>query len=132
MRFSTLYDANSEAGLDKVFDSFDDGGFEDFFENKFYDDSGIKITVVFMCRDTQLNLKQRIRFSKAENKLYVDLMLNLEAMRISSTDLRKRLVAKALLTELPPILEKYNFRDFDLKRFKSDLYEWFQQHAWLE
>ncbi len=132
MRFFTTYDANSEANLDEILDALDDGGFDGFFAEKFYDDSGIKITVVFMCRDPRWNFRQRIRFSKKENKLYLDIMLDLDQMKNSETEAKKRIVAEKMINEIPQIIAKYKFKDFDLLRFSADLREWFASYGWIE
>lgn len=132
MRFFITCDADIESGLDKVLNSLHDEGFKDYFVDQFYDDSGIKITVVLMCRDPRLIFKQRIRFSKKENKLYTDIMLDLNIMSRADPATRKRIVAEKLIHEVPQIVAKYKFKDFDLPRFSRDLREWFEIHGWVE
>lgn len=106
--------------------------FEDYFGNRFYDDSGIEMFVVLMCRDPIWNFKQRIRFVKKENCLYMDIMLDLDVMSRADSVTRKRIVGEKIANEVPQIVAKYKFRDFDLKRFSSDLRVWFEDHKWIE
>jgi hypothetical protein len=132
MELGITYDANREARLDEVRSSKNRDGFEEYFADKYYDDSGIAIFIVLMCRSPYLNFKQRIRFVKADNCLYMDIMLDYEHMTTTDTDGRKRYVAEKLINEVPQIIAKYKFRDFDLKRFSSDLRLWFEDHEWIE
>jgi hypothetical protein len=132
MRFFITCDANIESKLDEVLDPMNDLGFDEYFAERYYDDSGINITVVLMCRDPYLNFKQRIRFSKNENKLYMDIMLDFNQMKYADSATRKRIVAEKLINEVPQIIAKYKFKDFDLKRFSSDLRGWFEQQGWVD
>lgn len=132
MRFSILSDANQESGLDEVFKDLSENGFRKYFEPKFYDDSGINVTVILMCRDPSLDFKQRIRFSRKENKLYMDLMLDLNIMAPADLSTRKLIVGEKIVNEVPQIVAKKKFKDFDLPRFSRDLREWFEQHGWIE
>ena len=132
MKFFVTYDANIESGLIDLLNKMNDEGFYDYFAEKFYDDSGIEIVVILMCRSPYLKFKQRIRFSKKENRLYTDIMLGYEHMTTTATAGRKRYVAEKLINEVPQIIAKYKFRDFDLKRFSSDLSHWFEDHGWIE
>ena len=131
MRFVIVGDTDSEAKLDEVFDGFADLGFRSYFAEKQYDDSELKIAVILMCRNPSLKFKQRIRFSKKENTLYMDVMLDFEKLKSSNSQTRKQKVAEKLLIKLPQIISKYKFKDFDLRRFSSDLRDWFKQHHWI-
>lgn len=132
MRFFTTADSNSEAKIYEVLYALDDDGFENDFEPRFYDDSGTEIAIILVCRDPARNFKQRIRFLKKENCLYVDIMLDLETMCRSNLVIKKRIVGEKMVSELPQIIAKYKFKDFDLPRFSSDLREWFEQNGWIE
>ena len=85
-----------------------------------------------MCRDPIWNFKQRIRFVKKENCLYMDLMLDLDVMSRAEPETRKRIVGEKIVTEVPRIVAKKKFKDFDLLRFSADLREWFEQHGWID
>ena len=130
MRFGVTCDADIESGFDVVtFGMMKQ--FDDYFRDRFYDDSGIEMFVVLMCRDPRWNFKQRIRFVKKENCLYMDLMFDLRIMAQVDMKTRKRIVGEKMVTEIPQIVAKYKFRDFDLPRFSRDLRSWFEEHNWL-
>jgi len=131
MKFGITYDADAEARLDEVIFGINDA-FEDYFGVKFYDDSGIEMFIVLMCRDPRWNFKQRIRFVKKENCLYMDIMFDLDVMSQADPETRKKIVAEKMVTEIPQIIAKKKFKDFDLPRFTKDLREWFETHEWLE
>lgn len=131
MRFRIVSDSNIEAGLSDVSDALSESGFRAHFAEQYYDDSGISLGVVLMCRDPHLNFKQRIRFSKKENTLYMDLMLDLDVMSRANPVTRKRIVGEKIVNEVPQIVAKYKFKDFDLKRFSSDLRTWFEENGWI-
>lgn len=131
MRFFITGDSNREAKLDEILDALYDLGFQKYFAEKGYDDSGIEIAVILMCRDPYLNFKQRIRFSKKENVLYMDIMLDFDQMKSADSETRKSIVAEKLVNEVPQIIAKYKFRDFDLKRFSLDLSNWFENQGWI-
>ena len=131
MRFNLLSDANWESKVDKVLDSISGFGYHELFQQKDYGDSLDGVTVVFMCRNPEYNFKQRIRHSKKEKKLYVDIMLDLnQFIQIEQTD-REKILAQKLVAELPLIIDKYKFPDFDLTKFENDLKKFLQRIKWL-
>ena len=132
MRFFTTSDANSESKINEILNALDDSYFNEYFADKYYDDSGIEMAVVFMCRDPRRNFKQRIRFVKKENTLYMDIMLDLNVMSCSDSETRRRIVGDKMVNEIPEIIHKYKFNDFDLPRFTKDLREWFEDNGWIE
>lgn len=131
MKFGITCDANIESGVSEVIYGMNKA-FDEYFGDRFYDDSGIGLFIVLMCRDPQWNFKQRIRFVKKRNTLYVDIMLDLDEMRRSDLSARKRIVGEKIVNEVPQIAAKYKFKGFDLRRFTRDLREWFEQNGWIE
>lgn len=129
MEFGISSDSNKEAKLSEI-ELWEP--LEEYFAEKYYDDSRIAIFIVLMCRSPYLNFKQRTRFVKADNCLYTDIMLDYGHMTTTDTTARKRHVAEKLITEVPQIIAKYKFRDFDLKRFSSDLRHWFENQGWID
>lgn len=124
MRFSLLADFFQGTRIDTVLFSFDKTGYRQYFANNDYGGSIDAIAIILMCQDPKLHLKRRIRYSKKEKVLYIDIMLDMyEFMRISD-DERVRIVSGKLLEEIPPIIAKYKFEDFDLLKFETDLKDW--------
>ena len=121
MRFNILCDADWDSRVDSILDVFSDSGYRNYFQEKNYGEPLDGITIVFMCRDSAANFKQRIRHSKKERKLYMDLMLDLHLFRKITDDERTRIIAEKLISEVPAIVAKYNFKDFDLDKLRIDI-----------
>jgi len=131
MKFFVTCDANIESGIDKVIYGMNKE-FDAYFGDRLYDDSGIEMAVILMCRDPRWNFKQRIRFKKKDNCLYMDIMFDLPIMERADASTRKMIVAQKMTDEIPPIIAKYKFKDFDLMRFSADLRNWFEDHGWID
>jgi hypothetical protein len=131
MRFNILSDADWDSKIDKVLDTFSDFGYRRLFEEKNYGDSLYGITVVFMCRNTEYNFKQRIKYSKKEKKIYLDIMLDLNQFKQIEQREKERIVAQKLISEIPPIISKYKFTDFDLPSFEADLKKLLIKIKWI-
>jgi hypothetical protein len=115
-------DTNEESGVGRVIDDIS-GPTRKRFLQASYGDALLGIVIVLMCRDPQLNFKQRIRRSTKEKKLYIDIMLSLDQMRPLDHQERGRVIAERLLAEVPPIIAKYRLPDFDLPAFTRDFQE---------
>ena len=124
MRVNFLSDAHWESRVGKVLDELSSTGYRGLFETRDYGKGLNGITVVFMCQDPSLNLKQRVNFAKKERKLYLDIMLSLDEMKQAAPDVRKRIVIERLADEVPAVLRKYSIEDFDEPRFVEDLKSW--------
>ena len=124
MEFVLSGDSWWEAKIDKVFDAIWETGYMEFISTQDYGTSIKGITVVLNCVDPLLNFKQRIRFAKKEKILYLDIMLDLEQFIVISQKERDIIVAKKLISEIPIILGKYKFTDFNLQQFELDLKRW--------
>jgi hypothetical protein len=127
MKLKILSDAHWESGLEKVSKRLSSTGYRTAFESKDYG-SGLKgVVVILMCRDPVLHFKQRIRFAKKENTLYLDVMLDLEVMRAATDKARMRIVCIRLADEVPEIVQRYSFQNFDEEQFISDFKSWLNQ-----
>lgn len=100
------------------------------FLPKSYGASLLGICIVLMCQDPALNLKRRIRHSKKESMLYMDIMLDLPTMKAASPEERKRLVMQRLHGEVPEVLSRYKIPDFNKEAFVADLREWIEITGW--
>lgn len=131
MKFFVTSDADEETGLHELVYEINRQPMDDFFKDRLYDDSGIGLCIVLMGRDPIWNFKRRIRFMKKRNTLYIDVMCNWYAMVSSDRTTRKRIVGEKIVNEVPQIIAKKKFEDFDLPRFSSDLRKWFEQNGWI-
>lgn len=125
MRFNILSDSDWEAKIDKVTDYLLDSGYRRFFEDKNYGNSLDGITIVLMCTGHEQNLKQRIRYSRKEKKVYMDIMLDLNQFKRIDQQERTQIVVDKLLNEVIPIIKKYKFEDFDKPKFEDDFNKFF-------
>jgi len=128
MHFRVTGDSNEESGVSAVVIEWS-GPARLFFLEKNYGVGLEGIVVVLMCRDPRLDFKRRVRLDRKEMKLYVDVMLELGVMTGLDHDERKRLIVARLLAELPPIIGKYQLRDFDCTAFMEDLRTWFAERG---
>ncbi|MGN6646690.1 MAG: hypothetical protein ACTHJT_09170 [Cytophaga sp.] len=123
-RFNILADFYWETHIDKVLDALSDLGYRKYFSEQYYGSSLEGLTVVLMCQDPKLNLKKRIRLSKNEKKIYLDIMLDLTHFIAITPKEREKIVVDKLISEVPPIISKYKLEDFDLVKFEKDLKNW--------
>ncbi len=129
MRFFVTYDADRTSGLAAFLHFLYENGFDTYFSEKSFDDKETNICVVLMCRQPDLNFKQRIRLSAKDNTLYIDLMLDLRVVVLMSDMEKRSFVVRKMLEELPPIIAKYERLNFDVLRFSQDLRLWFERHG---
>ena len=124
MRISIVCDAHWEARLDRVLSAFSSSGYKSMFASRYYGNGLHGVSIVLMCREPSLTFKQRIRFARKEKRLYMDIMLDLDAFRQMGDDERRQNVVDRLGDEVPAILRKYSIADFDCGRFVSDFRCW--------
>jgi len=120
MRLFITCDINWESRVNWVLDTLYESGYVSFFEEQIYGSAIDSIVVVVMCRNPDLNFKQRIRFSKKEKKLYLDIMLDFKYFVKINQKEREQIVVNKLITEVPLIISKYKFKDFNLPKFEID------------
>lgn len=123
-RFNILADFYWESKIDKVLDTLSETGYRRFFSEQYYGSTLNGITVLLICQDPSLNLKQRIRLSKKEKTIYMDIMLDLNQFLKIEQKQREKIVVEKLINETPAIIRKYRLEDFDILKFESDLKKW--------
>lgn len=124
MHFRITCDANQVSGVGEVVGELSGPTYKHFMTRDY--GSGLpSLGVVLMCRDPALNFKRRIRFSKKEQTLYMDVVLHLPAMSRLPHYQKRHVIIQRLEREIREILSKYNVDNFDRVRFESDLHEWF-------
>ena len=128
MHFRITCGANKESGVGEVVDELS-GPTRKHFVPRDYGSGLPRLGVVLMCRDPALNFKRRVRFSKKDQTLYMDVMLHLPEMIPLPHEERRGIIIDRLEQEIPENLNKYDFDNFDRSRFNSDLHEWFTTHA---
>ena len=130
MRLSILSDANWESGIEKTLSDLADRHLFEHFEVREYGSDLGGVTVIFMCRDLSYDFNRRIKLSRKESKIYMDIMLNSQEMSAATPEMRKREVAQRLYDEIPEVLSRYKIVSFDGERFVADLRIWIDELGW--
>ena len=128
MEFGITCDINWETRVDKFLDITNsrENSIAAFFDTRNYGEKPGKIFLVLMCRDPELKFKQRKRFSKKDNVLYLDIMLTYDKMINSDEQTRNKIIAQQIIQELPEVIAKYKFPDFNSRQFEIDLKSYFE------
>ena len=119
-------DANSESGVGEVVDEIS-GPTRQNFVARDYGVGLLGIVIVFMCRDSELNFKRRLRFVRKEKTIYMDVMLELGQMTRLGHPQRMQVIVDRLMDEVPLIVNKYNIAEFNYYSFELDLKAWLMQ-----
>ena len=128
MHLRITSDANEESGVGDVVDELS-GRTRQHFVPRDYGSGLPRLCVVLMCRDPHLAFKQRVRCSKEDQTLYMDVMLHLPDLIPLRHDERRSVIIHRLEQEISSVLTKYAFQDFDRPRFETDLRDWFKSIA---
>ncbi|HRE57927.1 MAG TPA: hypothetical protein PLW09_08900 [Candidatus Kapabacteria bacterium] len=120
-------DAWWESNVAKVISSLSGTGYIPYFLEQNYGTSLENVFVVLMCREPEYNFKRRIRFVKKEKILYMDIMLDLPQFLTITQKEREKIIVDKIITEVPQVIAKYKFKDFDLVRFEKDLKKWMRK-----
>ncbi|WP_234857019.1 hypothetical protein [Acinetobacter junii] len=129
--FLITADSNIESGVGAATLVMTSNGFYKFIEKQNYGEGLKKIVVVFMCRDPEINFKQRIRYSKKEQTLYFDLMLDYNQFVVMTSEQRVSEMCAKLLEEMPFIVKKYKFINFNLDKLIDNLKSWFHEQGFI-
>ncbi len=130
MRLGILADVDWQSKIDRTVLELADFKFRQHFEPLDYGEGLAGLTVIFMCRDPAHNFKRRLKLSKKERSLYMDIMLDLESMKSATPEARKREVAQRLFDEVPEVLSGYKITNFNRDAFVADLQAWINSTGW--
>ena len=123
MHFRITGDTDAAADLGPVITDWS-GPARQHFLRREYGDGLHGLVVVLVCRDPALHFKQRVRFSKNDRTLYLDVMLDLPEMKQAGPLERKSVAARRLVEEVSAALQKRKINGFDQERFLEDLRYW--------
>lgn len=124
MKFFVTSDANWESKIDKVLDGLVDCGIMSRFEERGYWGGLNGIAVVLVCRDPGLSFKRRVRFSKKERVIYLDIIFDLNEVISMTHPQRMALAIRKLREDVSAIVSKFPIEGFDLAAFTSDFESW--------
>lgn len=131
MRMFVTCDIDSESKVDSVVYEMLNAGLVQYFEEKNYGGEFRGIAAVLMCRSPEIEFKRRVRYSKSDQHIYMDIMLNYQNMVSANQEDRRREVARRLLSEVPEVLSKYKIEGFDKAEFLGDFRKWIGGLGWL-
>ena len=124
-------DSNIETGVGHASLALATTNFYKYIENQNYGTTLSRIAVFFICWDPNLAFKQRIRYKKDSKELYMDIMLDYNLFTKMTPDERISELCRKLLIEVPPIVNKYKFKDFDSDKLMTSLESWFVNHNFI-
>ena len=111
-------DSDGRTGVLEAKHSFSDE-IEAFFKPRSYGAGLNGVGIVLMCRDPRHEFKQRVRLSKAEKILDLDVMLDWNEM-IHAGSSRKAVILRTLRQTVRDVLERRKWKDFDVTQFLLD------------
>ncbi|MES2018948.1 MAG: hypothetical protein V4484_20845 [Pseudomonadota bacterium] len=120
MRLNILSDSEWESGIGQVVVWLSKTEYFREFQERNYGSGLVAVAVNLICQNPIFLFERRIRYSKKEKKIYLDIMLNLSDFVNVSFDERRRIVLNALLKEVPEVIGKYSIESFDVKTFLAD------------
>jgi hypothetical protein len=126
MELNILSDSQWESRVDVVSKELSSSRYREIFASRNYGSGLSALIIILMCRNPELRFKQRIRFSKSDRTLYMDIMLDLNRMREATPESRRQIVIEKLATEVPSITTQRQIPEFDEKRFIADFREWLE------
>lgn len=132
MRLNILCDISWESKVDQALSNLDIRKLNEYLEKQNIGSGLSGITIVLMCRNPELKFKQRIRLSKKENKLYMDIMLDYDHFVQVENRQRQMIIGESILKELPKTLKKYKLYDFRIENLENGLEEYFRKIEWIK
>lgn len=122
-KFFLTGDIDIKSGVDSILDSLSIP-MRKYFQTKDYGEGLSEVCVVLMCQDSRLNLKRRVRYSRKNSVVYMDIMFNLHEMIMATPDERKRHIVQRMRDEIPEVLSRYKIPNFAREAFIADLHKW--------
>lgn len=125
MKVNILGDAEWQSGVGEVLDWLATTNYWEEFEIRDYGPGLDAVVIGLICRDPQLNFKRRVRHSRKDKAIYLDVMLNLADFIDASNGRRRQMVLSALLDEVPQTVAKYDIENFGRDSFMADFVTFF-------
>lgn len=126
MRLQITGDFAAESGLEEVILTLTRTSYFKYFQEKSYGEGLLGFSVILMCQEPSLGLKQRIKHSKAEKKIYMDIMLDLNEYKNATPSWRLENVLDRIFKEAPGVISKYKLEAFNAELFLNDASQYFR------
>jgi hypothetical protein len=130
-KFQLLSDTDSESGILIAKQKITSNGFNKYITSENYGSDLNGIVIILMCRKPEIVFKKRLRLSKKEKVLYMDIMLDYDLFNNMAFEQRITQICKTLLVELSQVLKKYKFQDFKSDELIKKLENWFVSYGFI-
>ncbi len=130
-KFQLLSDTDSESGILIAKQQITSNGFNKYITSENYGSDLNGIVIILMCRKPEIVFKKRLRLSKKEKVLYMDIMLDYDLFNNMTFEQRITQICKTLLVELSQVLKKYKFQDFKSDELRKKLENWFVNYGFI-
>ncbi|TNL47259.1 hypothetical protein [Acinetobacter bereziniae] len=105
-KFQLLSDTDSESGILFAKQKITSNGFNKYITSENYGSDLNGVVIILVCRKPEIILKKRLRLSKKEKMLYMDIMLDYDLFNNMEFEQRVTQICKMLLVELSQVLKK--------------------------
>lgn len=130
-KFQLLSDTDSESGILFAKQKITSNGFNKYITSENYGSDLNGVVIILVCRKPEIILKKRLRLSKKEKMLYMDIMLDYDLFNNMEFEQRVTQICKILLVELSQVLKKYKFEDFKSDKLIINLENWFLNYGFI-
>jgi hypothetical protein len=130
-KFQLLSDTDSESGILFAKQQITSNGFNKYITSENYGSDLNGVVIILVCRKPEIILKKRLRLSKKEKMLYMDIMLDYDLFNNMEFEQRVTQICKTLLVELSQVLKKYKFEDFKSDKLIINLENWFLNYGFI-
>ncbi|WP_151811434.1 hypothetical protein [Acinetobacter bereziniae] len=130
-KFQLLSDTDSESGILFAKQQITSNGFNKYITSENYGSDLNGVVIILVCRKPEIILKKRLRLSKKEKMLYMDIMLDYDLFKNMEFEQRVTQICKTLLVELSQVLKKYKFEDFKSDKLIINLENWFLNYGFI-
>ncbi|WP_154668129.1 hypothetical protein [Pseudoduganella violaceinigra] len=127
MRLNILADAEWDSGVGCVLDWLSTTEYWTLFQKRSYGAGLDGVSIFLICRNPEYGFKRRIRHSKKEKKIYIDVMLDLNEIATTTPAERRFKILSKLRLEVPEVIGRYKIDGFNSRLFLSDFEEKFSE-----
>lgn len=131
LRLLITCDANQETGVIEAILSLTVHNFYKFIEEVDYGNSLQYLAIFFICRDSKIQSKLPIHFTKVDQTFCLDITLDYYQFVIMTHEQRVSELCNKLILEIPLTIKKYGIEDFDLDKLVSNFSQWFNEHIFI-
>lgn len=124
-------DTNQETGIRDAILSLTANNFYNFIEEVNYGNTLQHLAIFFMCLDPKIQFKPRIRFTRMDQTLCLDIILDYYQFVMMTHEQRVSELCKKLILEMPVIIQKYEIIDFDLDKLVRKFSQWFNEYNFI-